>query len=77
MSGWKFIKKLGDQIGTRRVEIRQSPDGKLFRYYELQWCEAEGVLGDGYWSSNGMSGYFGSTDDCENEARNQISWLRP
>lgn len=80
MKSWTIIKSIDDETGTRRVEMRQSPDGKLFRYNELQWWDAcqedEGALGDGYWSSNGMSGYFGTLVDCENEARGSINWLR-
>ena len=80
MREWTKIKSIEDETGTRRVELRQSPDGKLFRYYELQWWDAceedEGALGDGYWSFNGMSGYFGSLTDCEKEARSAVDWLR-
>lgn len=70
MQIWPIEKTLRNEDGTRSVDIRVSPDGKLFRYYENVWIS----VGDdellyypdgGYWSCPEMSGYYGSLKDCE------------
>lgn len=80
MQIWPIEKTLRNDDGTRSVEIRVSPDGKFFRYYENVWTSA----GDdellyypdgGYWSCPEMSGYYGSLEDCERGARNDVGWL--
>ena len=80
MEIWPVKKKLESEDGSRNVEIRVSPDGKLFRFYENVWIE----VGDdellyhpdgGYWTNPEMSGYYVSLEDCEGAARACIAWL--
>lgn len=73
-------KKLESEDGKRNVEIRVSPDGKLFRFYENVWTpvgEDELVYhpDGGYWSCPEMSGYYVSLEECESAARDGITWL--
>lgn len=54
-------KKLESEDGTRNVEMRVSPDGKLFRFYEHVWTSvSEDELlyhpDGGYWICPEMSG---------------------
>jgi len=37
MQIWSIKKTLQNDDGTRSVDIRVSPDGKFFRYYENVW----------------------------------------
>ena len=80
MQIWSIEKTLQNGDGTRSVDIRVSPDGKFFRYYENVWIS----VGDdellyhpdgGYWSCPEMSGYYGSLEECERGARNDVGWL--
>jgi hypothetical protein len=80
MQIWSIEKTLRNDDRTRAVDIRVSPDGKLFRYYENVWSS----VGDdelmyypdgGFWSCPEMSGYYGSLKDCELGARNNVKWL--
>lgn len=80
MQIWVVEKKIESEDGTRNVEIRVSPDRKLFRYDENVWTE----VGDdellfhpdgGYWSRPKMSGYYCSLEDCERDARADLGWL--
>ncbi|MEO0772805.1 MAG: hypothetical protein AAFZ04_06445 [Pseudomonadota bacterium] len=81
MDIWALEKKLESADGTRNVQIRVSPDGKLFRYYEYVWITVgEDELlyhpDGGYWSCPEMSGYFASVEECELGARSAVNWLK-
>lgn len=61
MEIWPVKKKLESEDGTRNVEMRVSPDGKLFRFYEHVWTSvSEDELlyhpDGGYWICPEMSG---------------------
>ena len=80
MQIWSIKKTLQNDDGTRSVDIRVSPDGKFFRYYENVWI----TVGDdellyypngGFWTNPEMSGYYASLEDCEGAARACIAWL--
>lgn len=80
MQIWSIEKTLRNEDGTRSVDIRVSPDGKFFRYYENVWTPVGGdellyYPDGGYWSCLEMSGYYGSLEDCERGARNDVGWL--
>jgi hypothetical protein len=80
MEIWPVKKKLESEDGTRNVEIRVSPDGRLFRFYENVWTAvgADGLLyhpDGGYWTCPEMSGYYASLEECEGAARASIAWL--
>ena len=80
MQIWPVKKKLESEDGKRNVEIRVSPDGKLFRFYENVWTAVgeEELLfhpNGGYWKSSQMSGYYAGLEECEDAARASIAWL--
>lgn len=80
MEIWPVKKKLESEDGTRNVEIRVSPDGKLFRSYEHVWTAVgEDQLlyhpDGGYWTCPEMSGYYASLEECEGAARASTAWL--
>lgn len=80
MQVWAEEKKLENEDGKRNVEIRVSPDGKLFQYYENTWTSVEADElpfhpDGGYWSYPKISGYYRSLEECENAARAEIGWL--
>ncbi|MBF9049272.1 hypothetical protein GTA62_02460 [Roseobacter sp. HKCCD9010] len=80
MEIWTLEKCLEGEGGTRNVEIRASPDRKLFRYYEKVWIavDEDELLyhpDGGYWSCPEMSGYYASLEECELGAYSNIGWL--
>lgn len=79
MCMWSFQKSFFSRNKTIQVEIRKSPDGRLFRYYVLKWfdvCdEDEGAFGDGFWSISDLSGYYETLEECEAGARNDVPGL--
>jgi hypothetical protein len=79
---WTLKSKLESDDGAQYVELRASPDEKLFRYYAYAWM----AVGDdellyhpdgGYWSHTEMSGYYDSLAECEAAARSSLNWLGP
>jgi hypothetical protein len=80
MQIWTIEKTLKNDGGTRSVDMRASPDGKLFRYHKNVWMtvgedELLHYPDGGYWSCPEMSGYYGSLADCELGARADVGWL--
>lgn len=81
MNIWIIEKKLESEDKMRNVELRVSPDGKLFRYYVNVWIavDEEELLyhpAGGYWSCPKMSGYYPSLRECEKAAFSSEKWLR-
>lgn len=81
MSDWNVIKKLERADGKCNVELRVSPDGTLFRFYENVWVtdsEEERLYypEGGYWSCPHMSGFYASLEECDQAARAEIAWLK-
>ncbi|WP_226892578.1 hypothetical protein [Phycobacter azelaicus] len=80
MEIWTLEKTLNSENGTRNVEIRASPDRKLFRYHENLWIDVneDGLLyhpDGGYWSCQNMSGYYASLEECVCGAYADLAWL--
>lgn len=80
MAGWKVIKTLKDEDGTRRLDIQSGDDGKFYCFQLFDWMPAgeedEGALGDGFWQVSGTSGLFDTADACEREAQRTVDWLK-
>jgi hypothetical protein len=64
---------------TRRVIIERAPSG-LFCWYEEHFIvDDETAEGGGiyeYWSARNVSGLYPSVLDAQNDAANQLGWLR-
>jgi hypothetical protein len=70
----KCIKVIDRADGKAKVFILARDDG-LYEYrgeIEVQGNEYEGI----YWSSTEMSGLFGSADEAERGAHDDVPWLR-
>ena len=80
MNTWDLKKKIDSKDGRRSFELRVSPNGKLFRFFESVWTavdEEEKLYhpDGGYWTCSKMSGYYASLEECDEAARAQVVWL--
>ncbi|MBF9041710.1 hypothetical protein HKCCE4037_00080 [Rhodobacterales bacterium HKCCE4037] len=79
MPNWAPIRRYRDAADRRRLDLHRSPDGQLYRHRAFFWVDAapedEGAIGAGYWTEGGMSGYFSTFAECEQDARGEHSWI--